>query len=143
MKSRRPHRQRTSGKGRTWAHVNSPAGLIRRRASADAKREALAATLPPVYRGPEPGTVWRRVVVLDGADQVMMDAVLYVPMCAARCDQLAGMIDGQRMDHLTTATEIAEKVRGVIGKRPSVRMLADMQRNAPENVESHDCHAQE
>jgi hypothetical protein len=131
MKSRRPHRQRT---GRTWAHVNSPAGLIRRRARADAKREALAATLPPVYRGPDPGTVWRRVVVLDGADQVLMDAVLYVPLCSSRCDQLAGMIDGQRMDRMTTATEIAEKVRGVIGKRPSVRLLADMQREAEQQA---------
>lgn len=128
MKSRSPHRQRASGKGRTWAHVNSPAGLIRRRARADAKREALAATLPPVYRGPEPGTVWRRVVVLDGADQVLLDALLYVPLCQARCDQLAGMIDGKRMDRMTTATQIAEKVRGAIGKRPSIKLLADMQR---------------
>lgn len=125
MKSRRPHRQRT---GRTWAHVNTRDGMIRRRARADARREALAATMPPVYRGPEPGSVWRRVVVEDGAGRVVMDAVLYVPMCAARCDQLAGMIDGQCMSRMTTATQIAEKVRGAIGKRPSVRLLADTQR---------------
>ncbi len=134
MESRRPHRQRT---GRTWAHVNSPAGLIRRRARADAKREALAATLPPVYRGPDPGTVWRRVVVLDGADQVLMDAVLYVPLCSARCDQSAAVIDGARADHLVTATEIAALVRGAIGKRLSVAMLADMQRNDETAVEIH------
>lgn len=127
MKSRTHHRQRI---GRTWANANSSAGLIRRRASADAKREALAAALPPVYRGPDPGAVWRRVVVLDGADQVLMDAVLCVPVCSARCDQLAGLIDGQRMARMTTATEIGEKVRAAIGKRPSVRLLADMQREA-------------
>ena len=128
MKSRSPHRQRKSGQGRTWAHVNSPAGLIRRRARADADRELLAATLPPVYRGPEPGSVWRRVLIEDGAGMVVMDAVLYVPMCPARCDQSAAVIDGARADHLVTATEVAALVRGAIGKRPSVAMLAGMQR---------------
>ncbi len=134
MKSSRHHRQRT---GRTWAHVNGPASLIRRRARADARREALAAMLPPVYRGPDPGTVWRRVVVLDGADQVLLDAVLYVPLCSARCDQSAAVIDGARADHLVTATEIAALVRGAIGKRLSVAMLADMQRNDETAVEIH------
>jgi len=84
--------------------------------------------MPPVYRGPEPGSVWRRVVVEDGAGRVVMDAVLYVPMCAARCDQSAATIDGVRADHMVTATEVATMVRGAIGKRPSVRLLADMQR---------------
>lgn len=125
MKSRRHHRQRT---GRTWAHVTTRDGLIRRRARADARREALAATLPSVYRGPEPGSVWRRVVVEDGAGRVLMDAVLYVPMCPARCDQSAAVIDGAQADHLVTATEIGAMVRSAIGKRPSARLLADMQR---------------
>lgn len=125
MKSQRHRRQRT---GRTWAHVNTREGLIRRRARADARREALAATLPPVYRGPEPGSVWRRVVVEDGAGRVLMDAVLYVPMCPARCDQSAAVIDGAQADHLVTATEIGAMVRSAIGKRPSARLLVDMQR---------------
>lgn len=125
MKSRMPNRQRT---GRTWAHVNTREGLIRRRARADARREALAATLPLVYRGPEPGSVWRRVLVEDGAGRVLLDAVLHVPMRAARCDQSAAVIDGAQSDHLVTATEIATMVRGAIGKRPSIALLVDMQR---------------
>lgn len=38
-----------------WAHVNTPDGLRRRRAKADARREAMAATLPPAYVPPAPG----------------------------------------------------------------------------------------
>ena len=128
VKSRRHHHQRTVGKGRTWAHANTPDALRRRRAAADARREELAATLPPAYRGPEPGSVWRRVLIEDGAGMVVMEAVLYVPIGQARCDQSAAVIDGARADRLVTATEVAALVRGVIGKRPSVRLLADMQR---------------
>lgn len=108
MQSRRKHRSR-------WAHCNTPAALRRRRAAADAKREALAATLPPVPTGPEPLALWQTITVQ-----------LYVPT-SGRCDQHATVIDGERVG-LLSATQIGVKVREAIRKRPSVDLLADARR---------------
>jgi hypothetical protein len=99
-----------------WAHVNTPDGLRRRRAAADAKREALSATLPPAVDAPAPFTHWQRVVV-----------DLYVPT-HGRCDQHAAVIDGERAG-LLSATQVAVKVRGLIRSRPSVNVLADARRD--------------
>jgi predicted O-methyltransferase YrrM len=60
MQSRRRNRSR-------WAHCNTPEAKRRRRAAADARREALAATLPPVPTGPEPLTLWQTITVQSEA----------------------------------------------------------------------------
>ena len=99
-----------------WAHVNTPDGLRRRRAAADAKREALAASLPPAAEAPAPLTHWQRIVI-----------DLYVPT-SGRCDQHAAMIDGERVG-LLSATQIARQLRGRVRSRPSVSLLADARRD--------------
>lgn len=109
---RRNHRAKRS----KFAHVNTPAGLKRRRALIDARREAIAAKLPPVDPGPQPGELWQTVVVR-----------VYVPTCAARCDQHALELDGQRIG-IRSATQIGVLVRDAIHKRPSVALQADVRR---------------
>jgi hypothetical protein len=99
-----------------WAHVNTPDGLRRRRAAADARREAMAANLPPAAEPPAPLTHWQRIVV-----------DLYVPT-SGRCDQHAAVIDGQRVG-MVSATQIGVMVRGMIRSRPSVSLLADARRD--------------
>lgn len=99
-----------------WAHVNTPAGLRRRNAIADAKRETLAASLPPAAEAPQPLAHWQRI---------MID--LYVPI-SGRCDQHAAVIDGERVG-LLSATQIGAKLRGVVRSRPSVEVLADARRD--------------
>ena len=121
MKSRKHHVRASR-----WAKANSPEALRRRRAEADARREAICATLPPAYSGPEPLSRWQSVVVLDAEGEVMHRIDLYVPTCSARCDQHAAEIDGARS--LMTATQIGAKVRGWIAKRPSVALVADIRR---------------
>lgn len=118
MKSRRHHHNRSR-----WAHCNTPEALRRRRAKADARREALAATLPPIDYGPVPLSEWQTVQVLGSYGQVMHTIRLYVPT-SGRCDQHAAEIDGAR-GGLLTATEIGRKVAGWVCKRPSVSMLAE------------------
>ena len=108
VQSRRHNRSR-------WAHCNTPGALRRRKAAADARREALAATLPPVPTGPEPLTLWQTITVQ-----------LYVPT-SGRCDQHAVKIDGEAVG-LLSATEIGVKVRGLVLKRPSFDALADARR---------------
>lgn len=119
MKSRRPHRSR-------WAHCNTPEALRRRRAAADARREALCADLPPVDPGPEPLSVWQTVQVLDSRGAVMHSVTLYVPT-SGRCDQHAAEVDGERRG-LLTATEVGRLVAGWLCKRPSVAILAEQRR---------------
>lgn len=110
MKSRRRnHRSK-------WAHVNSPEGLRRRRAIADAWREALAATLPPAYVPPQPLTTWQTITV-----------TLLVPTCG-RCDQHAVVIDGERVG-LLSATEIGRRVAAAVRKRPSHAVQAEIRRD--------------
>jgi hypothetical protein len=116
MKSRRRPRGR-------WAAANSPDALRRRKATQDARREALALTLPPVPTGPEPLSVWQRVQVLDGAGEVLHTITLYVPT-QGRCDQHAAEIDGQRCEAMLTATEIGRRVAAMIYKRPSLALQA-------------------
>lgn len=123
MKSRHSHR---SAKRSRWAHANSPDALIRRKAKADARREAIAATLPPVDPGPQPLEPWQTVLVLDARGEVMHRIALYVPTDGHRCDQHAAEVDGARM--LLTATEIGAKVRGWIAKRPSIALRAGIRR---------------
>lgn len=121
MKSpRHHHRQKRS----RWETVNTPDGLRMRQAKADARREALAATLPPVYTGPEPLSVWQTVKVLDGAGQVWHTITLYVPT-SGRCDQHAAEVDGKRCAAMLTATEVGRIVAGMIHKRPSVADLSE------------------
>jgi hypothetical protein len=98
-----------------WAHCNTPEALRRRRASADARREALAATLPPIPDEPAPLSVWQRIEV-----------VLYVPT-RGRCDQHAVEIDGKRVG-LLSASQIGVRVREMVRKRPSVEAMADCRR---------------
>lgn len=116
MKSRRHHRSR-------WAHCNTPEALLRRRAKADARREAQVADLPPVYAGPAPLSPWQTVQILGPAGEVQHTIALYVPT-AGRCDQHAAEIDGER--RLVTATEVGRLVAGMIHKRPSASVLAEM-----------------
>ena len=110
MKTRRRHHRSK------WAHINSPEGLRRRRAIADARREALAATLPPAYEPPQPLTEWQTITV-----------TLLVPTCG-RCDQHAVVIDGERIG-LLSATEIGRRVAAAIRKRPSVELQAEVRRD--------------
>lgn len=108
MKSRRRINRRSR-----WTHVD----LVARQAAADARREAIAATLPPAYSPPAPGEHWQRIVI-----------DLYVPTCPARCDQHAVMIDGERVGMLS-ATELGATVRHRARKRPSVYLQAEIRRD--------------
>lgn len=110
MQSRRHNHKRSR-----WHHCNTPEALRHRRALADARREALAATLPPVPTGPEPITLWQRIVV-----------EVYVPT-SGRCDQHATVIDGERVG-LLSASQIGVKVREAIRKRPSQAYLGEARR---------------
>lgn len=122
MKSpRRHHRAKRS----RWAHCNTPEALRRRRAKADARREALATTLPPIDPGPQPLDAWQTVQVIDASGRVALSIELRVPTCG-RCDQHAAVIDGAQADKLLTATEVGRMVAGAIVKRPSVGVLAEM-----------------
>ena len=105
MKSRRHHQ---SAKRSRWAWNNSPDGLRNRRAKADARREAIAAALPPVYEGPAPLSEWQTITV-----------TLYVPT-HGRCDQHAAVIDGQHLMLLSTPT----------GRPVSATMLRDRYEDA-------------
>jgi hypothetical protein len=112
-----------------WAHCNTPDGLRNRRAKADARRELLAATLPPIDPGPQPMESWQTVQVLDAHGNVMHSIALLVPMPGNRCDQHAASIDGKRCAALQTATEIGRTVAGWIAKRPSFSLLSEMRQN--------------
>lgn len=104
-----------------WAHCNTPDALRRRRARNDARREAMAATLPPIPDDPAPLSVWQRIEV-----------VLYVPT-SGRCDQHAAEIDGQRVG-LLSASQIGVKVRETVRKRPSVEALEDFRRGLAQST---------
>lgn len=112
MQSRRRYRQRNRGRSR---HLNTPDAIRHRNAIRDAKREEMAATLPPVPTGPEPLTLWQRIVV-----------EVYVPT-SGRCDQHAAVIDGERVG-LLSASQIGVKVREAIRKRPSLAYLGEARR---------------
>ena len=99
-----------------WAHCNTPEALRRRRAGADARRDALAAALPPATQGPDPLSLWQSIRI-----------DLYVPTYG-RCDQHATMIDGKQIG-LLSATQISVLVREMILKRPSVDVLAEARRD--------------
>ena len=120
LKSRR--RNRSAKRRGRWD--NSPAGIRRRNALADAKREAAAALLPPVPDDPEPLSVWQTVLVLDAYGKVMHSMVFRVPMPGLRCDQFAGEVDGERV--LLTPTEAGKRLSKMIAKRPSVALQAEM-----------------
>jgi hypothetical protein len=109
MKSRRHHHRSR------WHHCNTPEALRRRRAAADARREALAATLPPAYEPPAPLTTWQTITI-----------ELLVPT-SGRCDQHAVIIDGERVGMLS-ATEIGRRVAAMVRKRPSLDLQADIRR---------------
>ena len=119
MQSQRLHHR---AKQSRWAHCNTPEALRRRRAKADARREDLAATLPPIEPGPAPLSPWQTVLVLDAHGQPMHSIALYVPT-SGRCDQHAAEVDGERQ--LVTATAVGRLVAGWICKRPSVAMKYD------------------
>lgn len=108
MHSQRHHRSR-------WVHANTPEAKLRRKAAADAKREELAASLPPVYAGPEPLSHWQTITVQ-----------VYVPT-HGRCDQHAVVIDGEQVG-LLSATQIGVELRKRIKPRPSQNLLGDWRR---------------
>lgn len=118
MKSRRCIRSR-------WAHCNTPEALRRRRAKMDARREELAALLPPVDPGPQPGEAWQTVQVLDASGRLALSLQLLVPT-SGRCDQHAALVDGAQADKLLTATDIGRMVAAAISKRPNRDMQAEM-----------------
>lgn len=123
MQSLRRHGRPTRTR---WAHLNTDEALRRRRAAADARREALAAELPPVDVGPPPLSAWQTIQVLDAHGQVMHQVVLRVPT-SGRCDQHAAELDGAPAG-LLTATAVGRLVAGWVCKRPSTALLADMRR---------------
>lgn len=109
MKSpRRHHRSK-------WHHCNTPDAIRRRRAANDARREVIAASLPPIPDDPTPGALWQTVTVQ-----------VYVPT-SGRCDQHAAVIDGVRVG-LLSATDIGRKVASMLCKRPSLAIQCDMRR---------------
>lgn len=108
-----------------WAKANAPDAIIRRRAAADAKREALAAELPPLPAEPEPLSMWQTVLVLDAHGGVMHRIELRVPTRGTRCDQHAAEVDGVR--RLMNATQVGLAVAGMIAKRPSFEARASAQ----------------
>lgn len=95
---------------------NSPAGIRRRLAQQDERREAIAATLPPVDQGPQPGELWQEITVR-----------LYVPRGPARCDQHAVEINGRRIG-LLSASDLGRAVAAEAHKRPSLALQADIRR---------------
>jgi hypothetical protein len=129
MKSRRHNR---STKRSRWAWNNSPAGLRNRKAKADARTEALIASLPPVDPGPAPLSVWQSVVVYGSHGQVMHTLRSYVPALSSgeRCDQHPAEIDGKRCEEMLSATEIGRQVAAWICKRPSVAIQAQVRAEA-------------
>lgn len=96
-----------------------------RKAAADARREAMAATLPPIDAGPQPLEAWQTVQVLDASGRVALCVQLLVPV-SGRCDQHAALVDGAQADRLLTATEVGRMVAAVIAKRPSRDERAEM-----------------
>lgn len=116
MKSLSPRRSR-------WARQNTPEGLQRRRERADAKRLALADSLPPVYAGPEPLSLWQTFESRDAAGNLLKRILLYVPT-SGRCDQHAAEVDG--VQQLVTATEVGRILAGAVLKRPSAAMMNEL-----------------
>ena len=84
--------------------------------------------MPPVPTGPEPLSVWQTVTVCGPDGAVQHCITLYVPT-AGRCDQHAVTVDGARLP-LATATDLGRMVAGMVRKRPSVAVLADVRRDS-------------
>lgn len=120
MKSPSHHHSRSK-----WAHCNTPAALRRRRAAYDAKREAMAALMPP-DDSPMPGQPWQSVVVLGASGKVLHRIDLLVPE-HGRCDQHGAKVDG-KLCSMMTATEIGRRIAGWIFKRPSLAILDERRR---------------
>lgn len=118
MKSSRHYRSR-------WAHANTPDAKRRRRAANDARREAIAMTLPPIAPDPAPLSVWQTVQVFDAHGAVMHTITLRVPT-AGRCDQHAGEVDGVRCGALVTATDVGRLVAAMICKRMTFAQRCEM-----------------
>lgn len=95
-----------------WSKANSAEALRRRRATADARREALVRDLPPACAGPDPMSHWQRITI-----------DLYVPV-KGRCDQHRVVIDGEPIG-LMSATQLGVKVRDLVHKRPSTAEIAE------------------
>jgi lactate dehydrogenase-like 2-hydroxyacid dehydrogenase len=95
------------------ARRNTPEALRRRSALQDARREAWAATLPPIEADPAPLSLWQTITV-----------ELYVPTLG-RCDQFAAVVNGERVG-LLGATEIGRAVARRVSKRPSYAIRAEM-----------------
>ncbi len=110
MQSHRRYRHASRNRSR---HLNTPDAIKRRRAKADARREARAATLPPIPEDPAPLTLWQSITV-----------ELYVPT-AGRCDQWAAVVNGERVG-LLCATEIGRAVAKRVSKRPSYAERAEL-----------------
>ena len=111
-----------------WDGANSPEAKSRARAAATHRRAEQHADLPEPYRGPAPGSVWRRITVTDEAGDVLPQCELRIPLGRARCDQFAEVRDGAEQPRMTNATAVGRLIAERVGKPPSVAMLADMQR---------------
>lgn len=114
FKSRKGNR-RAPGQSQ-WDSANTLQAKARARAVAAARRAEQHADLPEPYRGPAPGSVWRRITVTDEAGDVLLE-----------CDQFAEMRDGAQQPRMTNATAVGRLIAERVGKAPSVALLADWQ----------------
>lgn len=103
---------------------NSPAALRRRKAAADAARENLARTLPPVDYGPAPGELEVVIELRTRDGEVLHRLEVFAPVSRARCDQHAGRLDGVELATLLTATAAGRMLAGWVSPRPSIERLA-------------------
>ena len=106
------------------AKRNTRKAIRRRRALQDARREAWAATLPPIEADPEPLSLWQTITV-----------ELYVPT-SGRCDQFAAVVNGERVG-LLGATEIGRAVAKRVIKRPSYAIRAELRDTLPRLGPAH------
>ncbi len=111
MQSHPRYRQASRTRSR---HLNTPDAIKRRRAKADARREAACANLPPIPAEPQTGDVWVVLKIEGPTGLVLHSRTLYVPARGKRCDQHA-----DESGRLVSATDAAEWLRGAIPKRPS------------------------
>lgn len=124
----RTFQSRRSRQGQ-WGGSNSPEAKSRARAASARRRAEQHAGLPEPYRGPAPGSVWRRITVTDGAGEVLLECELRIPVGRARCDQFAEVRGGAQQAQMANATAVGRLVAESIGKPPSLEVLASWEKD--------------